>query len=128
MGTIVAVDIGGTFTDLAAYVPNAGRVIYAKSPTTYGDFTLGVVKCLQQARIQVGEATLFKHGTTLVINTLLERTGARTALVTTRGFRDILEIGRGSRPEAFNLAYRRDEPLVPRHMSRLRCAKWASMP
>jgi N-methylhydantoinase A len=110
------VDIGGTFTDLAAYVPEAGRVIYAKSPTTYGDFTLGVINCLQQARVEAGAATLFKHGTTLVINTLLERTGARMALVTTRGFRDILEIGRGSRPEAFNLAYRRDEPLVPRPM------------
>ena len=60
------------------------------------------------------EAALFKHGTTLVINTLLERSGPAIALVTTRGFRDVLELGRGNRTETFNLNFRREPPLVPR--------------
>ncbi len=116
MNKIIAVDTGGTFTDLAAYDVAAGTVTYAKSPTTYGDLCDGVFHCLDKARIPLPEVGLVKHGTTLVINALLQRRGARTALITNQGFRDLLEIGRGNRPVPFDLAYRRDPPLVPREM------------
>jgi len=114
MRLTVAVDIGGTFTDLAAYVPAEGRLVYAKSPTTYGELAKGVMECVSLAGINLSEVSTIKHGTTLVINTLLERTGAKVALIATKGFRDTLEAGRGNRPDAYNLFFKRDEPLVPR--------------
>jgi N-methylhydantoinase A len=111
---VFAVDIGGTFTDLVACDMDTGAVSYAKSPTTYEDFGLGIFDCIRKARVEPRDATFVKHGTTLVINALLQRSGARTALLTTRGFRDVLEIGRGNRTQPFNLRFRRDEALVPR--------------
>ena len=111
---IIAVDTGGTFTDLAAYRPAQGDIVYAKSLTTYHDLVEGISDCVGKAKVDLGAAAQFKHGTTLVINTLLERSGAPTALVTTRGFRDILETGRGNRPDTFDLFYRREPVLVPR--------------
>ncbi|MCE2946517.1 MAG: hydantoinase/oxoprolinase family protein [bacterium] len=113
---IVATDTGGTFTDLAAFDAQAGTVVYSKSLTTYGDFVKGVISAAEVARVDLAPAGLFKHGTTLVINALIQRTGAKTALVMTRGFRDVLEIGRGNRPEPFNLNYSRHATLVPREL------------
>ncbi|MPZ58892.1 MAG: hydantoinase/oxoprolinase family protein [Rhizobiales bacterium] len=113
---MLAVDTGGTFTDLAGYAPDEGQIRFTKSLTTYGDLIDGIQDCIHKADIPVDELEFFKHGTTLVINTLIERTGARTALVTTRGFRDVLEIGRGNRPNPFDLFYRRDPPLVQRSL------------
>ncbi len=113
---IVAIDTGGTFTDLVAYDPKAGSIAIAKSLTTYGDLFEGVGNCLVKAGVDLSEASVFKHGTTLVINALLERKGGPAALVATRGFRDILEIARGNRPETFDLFYRRHKPLIPRHL------------
>ena len=112
----VAVDIGGTFTDLVAFDPVAQRVVYTKSPTTYEDFTAGIMECFGKAGVAPGEADLLNHGTTLVINSLIQRRGARTALITTRGFRDVLEIARGNRPDPFDLHYQREEPLIPREL------------
>lgn len=114
MRTVLAVDIGGTFTDLVAYDLDAGTVSYAKSSTTYGDFVEGILTCLAKAGIEISDTALVKHGSTLVINALIQRAGAKTALITTKGFRDTLEIGRGNRPTPFDLRYRRDPPLVPR--------------
>lgn len=114
MRTILAVDIGGTFTDLAAYDLDSGAVRYAKTPTTYNDFVEGIFACFGKADIPVKDAALVKHGSTLVINALIQRQGAKTALITTKGFRDTLEIRRGNRPTPFDLRYRRDEALVPR--------------
>jgi len=114
MPDAVAVDIGGTFTDLVAYDHETQRVIYAKSPTTYDNFVAGILDCFRKAQVDADHATLVNHGTTLVINSLIQRHGARTALVTSRGFRDILEIARGNRPDPFDLYYQRDEPLIPR--------------
>ncbi|MBT5050464.1 MAG: hydantoinase/oxoprolinase family protein, partial [Rhodospirillaceae bacterium] len=94
MRNVLAVDIGGTFTDLVAYDLESGTVTYAKSPTTYGDFVEGILACLTKAGIHVADTELVKHGSTLVINALIQRDGARTALITTKGFRDTLEIGR----------------------------------
>ena len=110
----VAVDIGGTFTDLVAYDHDTRTVTYTKSPTTYSNLVAGVLDCFAKARLDPGGASLVNHGTTLVINALIQRKGAKTALVTTAGFRDVLEIARGNRPDPFDLHYRRDEPLIPR--------------
>src|SRR5438132_6842933 len=110
----VAVDIGGTFTDLVAYDAETRRVAYAKSPTTYGNLVAGVLDCFAKAKLDPRAANFVNHGTTLVINSLIQRKGANAALVTTAGFRDVLEIARGNRPDPFDLHYRRDEPLIPR--------------
>src|SRR4030095_1305131 len=116
MSYAVAVDIGGTFTDLVAYDHEARKVIYAKSPTTYDNLVRGVLDCFRKAGVTPAEATFVNHGTTLVINALIQRHGARTALVTSAGFRDILEIARGNRPDPFDLHYQRDAPLIPREL------------
>lgn len=116
MSYAIAVDIGGTFTDLVAFDHAAQKVIYTKSPTTYDNLVEGVLACFRKARIKPAEASLVNHGTTLVINSLIQRTGAKAALVTSKGFRDILEIARGNRPDPFDLHYQRDEPLIPREL------------
>jgi N-methylhydantoinase A len=112
--TIVAVDIGGTFTDLAALDLETGQLRFAKSLTTPPNFEQGALDCITKSGIDASSMQVMRHGTTVVINALLERTGARTALVTTEGFRDVLEIGRGNRPESFNILYSRLPPFVPR--------------
>ncbi len=116
MSYAIAVDIGGTFTDLVAFDHETQKVIYAKSPTTYENLVAGILDCFKKTAIQPAQASLVNHGTTLVINSLIQREGARTALVTSRGFRDILEIARGNRPDPFDLHYQRDEPLIPREL------------
>jgi len=108
MSYAVAVDIGGTFTDLVAYDHETQKVIYAKSPTTYDNFVEGILDCFEKSGVAANEVTLVNHGTTLVINSLIQRRGAKTALVTSAGFRDILEIARGNRPDPFDLYYQRD--------------------
>jgi N-methylhydantoinase A len=114
MSYVVAVDIGGTFTDLVAYDHDEARVVYTKSPTTYDNFVEGILDCFGKAQVWPDQATFLNHGTTLVINAYIQRKGARAALVTTEGFRDVLEIARGNRPDPFDLHYQRDEPLIPR--------------
>jgi N-methylhydantoinase A len=114
MRYMMAADTGGTFTDIAVYDTQDRKVLYGKDLTNYTDLVQGALDSLAGTGASVHEASLFKHGTTHVINTLIERTGARTALVTTRGFRDVLEIGRGNRPVPFALHYRRKPPLIPR--------------
>jgi N-methylhydantoinase A len=116
MSYAIAVDIGGTFTDLVAFDHETHKVIYAKSPTTYDNLVEGILDCFNKAKIKPAEASLVNHGTTLVINSLIQRKGAKTALVTSQGFRDILEIARGNRPDPFDLHYQRDEPLIPREL------------
>ena len=116
MSYAIAVDIGGTFTDLVAFDHETQNVIYAKSPTTYDNLVDGILDCFNKAKIKPAEASLVNHGTTLVINSLIQRKGAKTALVTSKGFRDILEIARGNRPDPFDLYYQRDEPLIPREL------------
>ena len=117
----LGVDVGGTFTDLVLYDAENDCLEYAKTPSTPSDPALGVTDGIGQlvGRLQVrpGEISFFIHGTTVAINTLLERKGARTALITTSGFRDILQIGRQDRPSLYDWRIRRPEPLVPRHLS-----------
>ena len=116
MSYAVAVDISGTFTDLVAYDHENQKVIYAKSPTTYDNLVEGVLDCFHKAKVMPAEATLVNHGTTLVVNSMIQRCGAKAALVTSAGFRDILEIARGNRPDPFDLYYQRDEALIPREL------------
>ena len=111
----IAVDIGGTFTDLVA-VDELGRLHSSKSLTTPDDLARGIAACLSQAKIDVAGASFFVHGSTVTINAVLERKGAKTGLITTKGFRDVYEIGRGNRPEGYNLFFKRPVPLVPRDL------------
>ncbi len=113
----VATDIGGTFTDLV-YVTPEGGVFSAKSHTTPAQFEKGVMDVIDAVHITPKDFISFVHGTTIVINAITERKGAKTALLTTEGFRDILEIGRGNRPDFFNLEYRKPTPFVPRYLRR----------
>ena len=111
----IAVDIGGTFTDLVA-VDDDGRVSRSKALTTPDDLARGIDDCLKGANVDVAGANFFVHGSTVTINAVLERKGARTGLITTKGFRDVYEIGRGNRPEGYNLFFKRPVPLVPRDL------------
>jgi len=108
----IGVDVGGTFTDLVALVD--GQVLTAKVPSTPVDQSEGVRAALEAA--QVREVEAFAHGMTVATNALLERAGARTALVTTEGFRDVIEIARQDRPSLYDLTARRPPPLVPREL------------
>ncbi len=116
----VATDVGGTFTDLVAFeldaVSGAQRIRTAKSDTTPPAFERGVINVVAEAGISVEEIAVLTHGTTVIINALTERKGVRTALLTTAGFRDTLEIARGNRPDFFNLHYVKPKPFVPRYL------------
>jgi N-methylhydantoinase A len=109
------VDIGGTFTDLVAVDTASGNVVRAKADTT-PNLSDGVLTALARSGVPAESIEAFIHGTTVVINAVTERRGAPTALLTTRGFRDVLEIGRANRPDLYNLAYAKPVPFVPRHL------------
>lgn len=112
---IVGVDIGGTFTDLVGCID--GRIVTSKTSTTPADPTRGVADSLALAKCHLPDLGEVLHGSTIAINTVLERKGARTALLTTKGFRDVYAIGRGNRIEAFNLWFHRPKPLVERRLT-----------
>jgi N-methylhydantoinase A len=111
----LATDIGGTFTDVASFNPSTGRLHLGKALTTPRSLVEGIEIGVEKAQTRFAEASVFLHGTTVAINAMLERTGARTALITTEGFRDIYEIGRVNRPDSYNLFFGKHAPLVPRH-------------
>ncbi len=113
----VATDIGGTFTDLVCVAAD-GTVSTAKSHTTPAQFEQGVMDVIEASHISPAEFVSFVHGTTIVINAITERKGAKTALITSAGFRDVLEIGRGNRPDYFNLDYQKPKPFVARYLRR----------
>ena len=110
----VGVDVGGTFTDLVALV--GGRVVSAKVPSTPRDQARGVMHAIGHAQLASEQVAVIAHGSTVATNALLERGGARTALVTTEGFRDVIEIGRQNRPALYDLTRDRPPPLVPREL------------
>jgi N-methylhydantoinase A len=113
--SIVGIDIGGTFTDLVGY--QDGEIITSKCLTVPTDPTEGAAQALRIAGGNMSALDELLHGSTIAINTVLEKSGARTALITTRGFRDVYAIGRGNRPDAFNLFFHRPRPLVPRELT-----------
>lgn len=117
-----ATDVGGTFTDLVYFFtdPETGsqEIVTAKADTTPPDFERGVLDVLAKGAVSLAEVEHIAHGTTVVINALTERRGVVTGLVTTEGFRDVLEIARGNRPDFFNLHYEKPPPFVPRRLRR----------
>jgi N-methylhydantoinase A len=112
----IAVDIGGTFTDLAAFDETGKQLLFSKTLSTHDSLVKGIQNAMHLAEIRFEKASIFLHGSTIVINTLLERTGAKTALLITEGFRDIYEIGRINRPDAYNLYFSKHQPLINRSM------------
>jgi N-methylhydantoinase A len=117
-----ATDVGGTFTDLVYFFtdPETGvqEILTAKSDTTPPNFEQGVLNVMAKSGVETDEIAFLAHGTTVVINALTERKGVKTALITTEGFRDSLEIARGNRPDYFNLHYEKPAPFVPRYLRR----------
>jgi N-methylhydantoinase A len=116
-----ASDVGGTFTDLVFYGvdPATGQcqsVRTAKVQTTPPNFENGVMRSLEKGRVTPSKVGFFAHGTTVVINAICERRGAKVALITTGGFRDVLEIARGTRPDLFNFNFRKPAPFVERYL------------
>jgi N-methylhydantoinase A len=112
----VASDIGGTFTDLVYVDERTGEVGTSKSDTTTPHFERGVMDTIGKSRVDPPAVEFFVHGSTVIINALTERKGARTGLITTRGFRDVLEIRRANRPDLYNLRFKKPETFVPRRL------------
>lgn len=110
----VATDVGGTFTDLV-YVAE-GQVRAVKSDTTPPHFEQGVIHATEKAQLAISDVDFFAHGSTVVINAITERKGVKTGLITTKGFRDVLEIARGNTPDIFNNSYRKPSAFVERHL------------
>src|SRR4051794_11854525 len=112
---ILGVDVGGTFTD--AVLAAGGRIVTAKAPTTPGDQSEGVMAAiaaaLERAGAEAGAVEAFAHGMTVATNALLEGRGARTVLVATEGFTDVVELGRQARADLYRLCAARPAPLVP---------------
>lgn len=116
MTLTIAMDIGGTFTDLVAFDTDSGVIHQAKSSTTPADLVVGIRETLGKSGFSLADAESFVHGSTTAINTAIERTGARVALVTTKGMRDVYEIGRDNRVEAYNINFNPPKPYVPRRL------------
>ena len=118
MAVRLAVDIGGTFTDLALEVEDrryTTKVLTTPAEPERGVME-GVAQILAQAHVQPGQIDVLVHGTTLATNAIIERKGAKTALITTEGFRDVLAMGNESRYDQYDLNIRLPEPLVPRYL------------
>ncbi|MDN3353607.1 hydantoinase/oxoprolinase family protein [Actinomadura sp. DC4] len=117
-GVRVGIDVGGTFTDVVLAVPGDGRVLHHKEPSTPGDPSRavadGLAAIVAAAGLSPGDLTSVTHGTTIGLNAVIQRRGARIALVVTEGYRDVLEIGRSRMPSSFDLYAGKEEPLVPR--------------
>ena len=112
----VASDIGGTFTDLVLLDEKTGEIGVAKVSTTASDFAEGVVNSVKRTDYDSSETSFFVHGSTLIINALTERKGVKAGLITTKGFRDVLEITRANRPDIYNMYYTKPKPFVPRYL------------
>lgn len=110
----VGVDVGGTFTDAVVFDDETQAVGYAKAPSTPSDPTQGVLDALDRLEIDVGRVERFVHGITIGTNAILEGKGAPVWLLTTKGFRDVLEIARTNRPILYNIKSMKPAPIVPR--------------
>lgn len=114
-GLVAGVDVGGTFTDLVIFDPSTGAVRLAKVPTTLPNQSGGVLDAFAQAATDLAEIDLIVHGTTTTTNAVLERQLAKTGLITTMGFRDVLELGRRTRPQAYGM-HGSFTPVIPRNL------------
>jgi N-methylhydantoinase A len=117
-GLELGFDIGGTFTDIVLLDANAGHYAFYKLPSTPNDLSDsvidGITELLRSAGAHIAGISMLRHGTTVATNAILERSYAKTALLTTRGFRDVLELGRQGRPAQYNLDVAKPDPIVPR--------------
>lgn len=114
----VSADIGGTFSDLFVYDEDSGEIITTKAPTTPAEPALGLINALEKSKISIADMVFFSHGTTMGTNSLIERKIPRTALITTRGFRDVLEIRRANKQDIWD-AYKDVAPPYVRRRDRL---------
>lgn len=114
-GPVVGVDVGGTFTDLVELDPATGAVRLAKVPSTLDNQAYGVLNALDAAGCELAALDLIVHGTTTTTNAVLERKLCKTGLITTRGFRDVLELGRRTRPQPYGMTGQ-FRPLIPRDL------------
>ena len=117
MATAIGIDIGGTFIDIV--IADRGDLRAVKVPSTPSSPADGVIAALEkeiEGDLDPERVTRLAHGTTIATNAILERSWARTALITTRGFRDIIEIGRQNRPYLYDLFQIRPQPVVPRDL------------
>lgn len=112
----IAIDIGGGFADLAAINLENGKMMWAKTYTTPHDLQQCVKEVFRLSQVEASQVAQLMHGQTLVINSILQRNGAKTGLITTKGFRDVLELQRANRRDIFNLRYRKPVPFVPREL------------
>ncbi len=112
---VAGIDVGGTFTDLVQLDPATGAVRLAKVPTTPNNQAYGVMNALSAADTDLSTLALIVHGTTTTTNAVLERKLSRTGLITTQGFRDVLELGRRTRPQAYGMTGQ-FTPLIPRDL------------
>src|SRR5436190_8266497 len=114
-GLVIGVDVGGTFTDCLMLDPATGAFSVAKVPSTPHDQSIGFMAGLQALKCDLTRTQSVVHGTTVATNAVLERKGSRCGLITTRGFRDILELARRTRPQLFGLTGE-FEALIPREL------------
>lgn len=114
-GRVAGVDVGGTFTDLVIFDPATGAVRLAKVPTTLPNQSGGVLTAFAEAGADLSGINLIVHGTTTTTNAVLERQLSRTGLITTQGFRDVLELGRRTRPQAYGM-HGHFTPIIPRDL------------
>lgn len=112
----VGIDVGGTFTDLFAYDERAGETYSSKVLTTLDNQAIGVIQSVAAAEVDLGAVNFLAHGTTTGTNALIERKGATCGLLTTEGFRDVLEIMRTDREFGYDLSWEKPRPLVPRRL------------
>lgn len=111
----VAIDVGGTFTDVVKLVPETGELRFEKVPTTPAEPTAGVLAAFEKAEADPSTVETFNHGSTLGLNSLLTRSGARIAIIGTRGFRDVYLLGRTDRKAMYDFAYQKPAPLLERY-------------
>ena len=110
-----SIDVGGTFTDFCAVDERTGLYTFVKDSTTPSNYAEGVINVIRKSKIPGKKLDRFiGTGSTMVINALTERKGAKTLLLTTKGFRDVMEIQRSNRTDLYNFLYRKPKPFVPR--------------
>ncbi len=111
---IAGVDVGGTFTDLLIF-DSSGSIVFGKTPTTVDNQAFGVMQALTNSAVSIDSINTIVHGTTTTTNAVLERKLARTGMITTRGFRDIIELGRRTRPQPYGM-HGQFHPIIPREL------------
>ena len=115
-GQRLAIDVGGTFIDFVLLDEATGAVTLEKEPSLKGELTERIFEGVGRLEVDIGALEMVIHGSTVVINTILQEVGSKVGLITTQGFRDVLSLGRGNRPEVYNLLYKPPPPLIPRYL------------